>query len=66
MGQHNTQHAKTLGNYMGKPIFAKVQKAQATYEFDRIAEYIDDGYPLSQLGKSEILLEPGLIYHRAV
>ncbi|MFN2309981.1 MAG: hypothetical protein ABR553_09650 [Gammaproteobacteria bacterium] len=50
---------------MGKPIFETIHRPDGTYVFDRIAAYADDGYPLDQLGKNEVLIPEGLIYrHR--
>ncbi len=47
---------------MGKPIFETIEVQNEAYIFDRIAQYLDDGYPLDQLSQNELLVEPGLIY----
>lgn len=60
--QSNSQFGPKIGNYMGKPIFETIHRADGTYVFDRIAAYADDGYPLDQLGKNEVLIPEGLIY----
>ena len=51
-----------IGNYLGHPIAEKIDTRNGTYVFDRIVEHIDGEYPLSQLGKDELLIRPGLIY----
>lgn len=62
VNHRNCQFGPKIGNYMGKPIFETIQRADGTYVFDRIAAYADDGYPLDQLGKNEVLIPEGLIY----
>ena len=52
----------SIGQYMGKPIFESIEVQEEPYVFDRIAEYRDDGYPLDQLARNELLVAPGLIY----
>jgi hypothetical protein len=49
---------------MGKPIFESIQVQDEPYVFDRIARYVDDEFPLDQLGNNEVLVEPGLIYRQ--
>lgn len=66
MNRRTNQYGTKIGNYMGKPIFETLQRPEGTYVFDRIAAYADDGYPLSQLSKNEVLIPEGLIYrHRS-
>jgi hypothetical protein len=65
VNRRNTQFGPKIGNYMGKPIFETINRPEGTYVFDRIAAYADDGYPLDQLSKNEMLIPEGLIYrHR--
>jgi hypothetical protein len=52
----------SIGQYMGRPIFESIEVQDEAYIFDRIAQYVDDGYPLDQLKSDEVLVEPGLIY----
>ena len=56
----NSRHS--IGQYMGKPIFESIQVQNEAYVFDRIAQYVDDEFPLDQLASNELLVEPGLIY----
>ncbi|MGA7799877.1 MAG: hypothetical protein WCC36_03620 [Gammaproteobacteria bacterium] len=64
MSTENAYHGPRIGSYMGRPIFESISNPQGTFVFDRIAQSVDDGYPLDQLGKNEVLLNPGLIYRR--
>lgn len=54
----------SIGTYQQKPIPAYVvNEVGNRFEFDRIAKTDRDGCaPLSQLGKWEIVIAPGLIY----
>ncbi len=64
-GKHVSQqrlNRSSIGHYMGKPIFESIEVQEEPYVFDRIAEYRDDGYPLDQLRRDEVLVAPGLIY----
>jgi hypothetical protein len=54
-----------IGTYLGRPIFATIQRDGQRYVFDRIAEGDTEGYPLTQLKKDEVLMMPGIIYRRA-
>lgn len=47
---------------MGKPIFESINVQNEPYIFDRIAQYVDDEFPLDLLKQDEVLVEPGLIY----
>ncbi len=47
---------------MGRPIFESIRVQNEPYIFDRIAQYVDDEFPLDQLASNEVLVEPGLIY----
>lgn len=62
MNRQNTQFGPKIGTYMGKPIFESIRNQQGTFIFDRIARYADDGFPLDQLSKDEMLFGDGLIY----
>lgn len=61
----NKKYGPVLGSHLGKEIFETVEEDSHKYIFDRIAEGDDDGYPLNQLRKNEVLFEPGLIYRQA-
>ena len=54
----------SIGTYQQKPIPAYVvNDAGNRFEFHRIARRDQDGRaPLSQLGKRELVIAPGLIY----
>ena len=54
----------TIGSFLGKPIFKKLEDRDGSYIFDRIARYEDEGYSLHQLAKNEIFVAPALIYKR--
>ena len=56
------KHSRTVGMHVGKPIVESIYSNDNRYIFDRIAECSDEGCPLDQLRKNEILIRPGLIY----
>ncbi len=58
-------YGPVIGSHLGKQIFETVEAGSHKYIFDRIAVGDDDGYPLYQLRKNEILFESGLIYRQA-
>lgn len=58
-------YGPVIGSHLGREIFETVEEDSHKYIFDRIAEGDDDGYPLNQLKKNEVLFEPGLIYKQA-
>ena len=58
-------YGPVIGSHLGKAIFETVEQNSCKYVFDRIADGDDDGYPLNQLRKNEVLFEPGLIYRQA-
>ena len=62
--KHKT-YGPVIGTHLGKNIFKTREANSHTYIFDRIADGNDDGYPLNQLKKNEVLFEPGLIYREA-
>jgi hypothetical protein len=57
-----SHHGHTIGDYLGRPIFESIEVQDDTYVFDRIAQYVDDEFPLDRLSANEVLIEPGLIY----
>lgn len=59
------KHQRTIGMHFGKPIAESIYNNNHRYVFDRIAECNDEGCPLDQLSKNEILIRPGLIYKQA-
>ncbi|GBE10563.1 hypothetical protein BMS3Bbin12_01259 [bacterium BMS3Bbin12] len=62
---HNHRHyGPRIGNYLGKPIFEKIEDREGTYVFDRIAQCDVEGCPLDQLDRGEMLIPPGLIYRQ--
>ena len=58
-------YGAVIGSHLGKNIFQTLEEDNHKYIFDRLAEGDDDGYPLNQLKKDEVLFEPGLIYRQA-
>lgn len=64
MSRQTPRNGHSIGQYMGKPIFESIQVQDEPYVFDRIARYVDDEFPLDQLGNNEVLVEPGLIYRQ--
>ncbi len=64
MTYRNARFGPRIGQYMGKPIFKSIDTPEGHYEFDRIASYQDDGYPLDQLGGNEIMYPEGVVYRR--
>ena len=65
MNRHDVQYGPRIGIYMGKPICKSIRNQDGTFIFDRIANYAEDGYPLDQLSKGELLTATGLIYKNA-
>ncbi|WJW74524.1 hypothetical protein QVG61_08375 [Thiohalobacter sp. IOR34] len=64
MNHKDAQFGPQIGSYMGKPIYESIQAADGHYVFDRIARYIDDGYPLDQLAANEIMYPEGVVYRQ--
>ncbi len=54
----------TIGSHLGKPIYQFFEEQDTRYVFDRLAECDDEGCPLDQVKKDELLLNPGLIYKK--
>ena len=65
MSKSNQVYGARIGSYLGKPIFESIKNTEGEYLFDRIARCVDNEYPLDQLDRNEVLLEPGLIYKQA-
>ncbi len=59
------KYGAVIGSHLGKEIFETVEENSHKYIFDRIAVGDDDGYPLNQLKKDEVLFGTGLIYRQA-
>ena len=57
-------HGPAIGSHLGKPIFQFIENRDGRYVFDRLAECDDEGCPLDQVKKGELLLHPGLIYRK--
>ena len=64
MNYRNARFGPRIGQYMGKPIYKSIDAPDGHYEFDRIATYVDDGYPLDQLAANEIMYPEGVIYRK--
>ena len=62
---HSKTYGPAIGTYLGKTIYKSIREDDHEYVFDRIAESDDDGIPLTQLKRNEVLFEPGLIYRQA-
>jgi len=60
-----SSYGKPIGSHLGKPIYETIEADGLKYVFDRLAECDDDGCPLDQLNKNEVLFRPGLIYRAA-
>lgn len=58
-------YGPSVGTHLGKPIYKSIESDGIKYEYDRKAECDTDGCPLQQLGKNEMLFNPGLIYKQA-
>ncbi len=57
-------YGPAIGSHLGKPIFQFIEEQDTRYVFDRLAECDDEGCPLDQVKKGELLLHPGLIYKK--
>lgn len=56
---------RTIGSHLGRPIYETFQDQGTTYIFDRLAQCDEEGCPLDQVKRDELLLNPGLIYRKA-
>jgi len=54
----------TVGTHFGKPIYKNIESDGNVFQYDRVAECDNDGCPLDQLNKDEVMLKTGLIYKR--
>ena len=61
----NSQNNRAIGSHLGKPIYETIQEEETQYTFDRIAKCDEEGCPLDQVKKNELLVKPGLIYKKA-
>ena len=61
----NPVYGPSVGTHLGKPIYKSIESDGIKYEYDRKAKCDTDGCPLQQLGKKEMLFNPGLIYKQA-
>ncbi len=64
MNKQNQYYGPSIGQYLGKPIFQSIKGPEGTLVFDRIAHCDEEGCPLDQLGKDEVMMAPGLIYRQ--
>lgn len=55
-----TTAIETLGSYLGKPIFAWIQRNEFFYDFDRVSP----NPSTERLADDECLLDAGLVYKR--
>ena len=53
-----------VGTHLGKPIRKNIESDGNIFQYDRVAECDNDGCPLDQLHKDEVMLKEGLIYKR--
>ena len=53
-----------IGTHLGKPIRKTIESDGNVFQYDRVAECDNDGCPLDQLNKDEVMLKAGLIYKR--
>ena len=58
-------YVPNIATHFGKPIYQTIESNGIKYDYDRKAVCDDDGCPLQQLSKNEILFNPGLIYKKA-
>jgi len=58
-------YGPAIGYHLGRPIFQFIEEQNTRYRFDRLAQGDDEGWPLDQVKKDELLLKPGLIYKKA-
>ncbi len=60
----NQINYETVGTYLGKAIRKTIESDGSLFQYDRVAECDNDGCPLDQLNKDEVMLKAGLIYKR--
>ena len=60
------EYGPAIGTFLGKPIYKTITEEERQYIFDRLADCDEDGCPLDQLNKDEVMMNPGLIYKIAV
>ncbi|RRQ20858.1 hypothetical protein [Thiohalobacter thiocyanaticus] len=65
MTYKHAHYGERIGSYMGEPIFASIDAPEGHFVFDRLARYVDDGYPLDQLGRGEVMSPAGVVYRLA-
>ena len=53
-----------IGSHLGKPIYQTIESDGDKFEYNRLAECDEDGCPLDQLERNEVLMVPGLIYRK--
>lgn len=59
------KYGRAIGSHLGKPIYETLKDQDVTYIFDRMAQCDDEGCPLDQVKRGELLVQPGLIYKKA-
>jgi len=59
----NIDHT-TVGTHLGKPIRKTIESEGTVFQYDRLADCDNDGCPLDQLNKDEVMLKAGLIYKK--
>ena len=60
------EYGPAIGTFLGRPIYQTITEEERQYVFDRLADCDEDGCPLDQLNKDELMMNPGLIYKIAV
>lgn len=59
------EYGCAIGSYLGKLIYESFKDQGVTYIFDRVAQCDEEGCPLAQVKRGELLVNPGLIYKQA-
>lgn len=59
------KYGRAIGSHLGKTIYESFKDQGVTYIFDRMAQCDDEGCPLDQVKRGELLVRPGLIYKKA-
>jgi hypothetical protein len=62
---NDRNYGPAIGSHLGKTIYQFIKEQGKQYNFDRLAKCDDEGCPLDQVKKGEILVAPGLIYKQA-
>jgi len=55
------RYGRAIGSHLGKPIYESIQEEETRYTFDRLAQCDEEGCPLDQVKKNELLVNPGAL-----